>query len=250
MGKFDGVLIVSDIDGTLTDDKQMLSAENKNAIEYFKSEGGIFTIATGRLPDYFREKGFDKLINCPAVLLNGAAVYDFECDEFMLLKKLPNDFKKVYNKILKTSGAKHINFNYEDSGIADENISIEKAENPCKIVTVASDEASAINLRRILSLDFGDDFEIFRSWNTGVEVLRKGATKGDALEFLRKKLSGITITAAIGDYENDISLIEHADISFVPENAVTELKEKADYVVSHHNNNAIKDMIEILKGRV
>ena len=38
MGKFEGVLIVSDIDGTLTNSNQELSDENKKAIEYFKSE--------------------------------------------------------------------------------------------------------------------------------------------------------------------------------------------------------------------
>ena len=87
MGKFDGVLIATDIDGTLINSSFELSIENKTAIDYFKAEGGIFTIATGRLCDYLKEKEFDALVNCPVIVLNGAAVYDFETNEFLELKK-------------------------------------------------------------------------------------------------------------------------------------------------------------------
>ena len=43
MGKFDGMLICTDLDGTLLEKNKSISEENHNAIEYFKSEGGIFT---------------------------------------------------------------------------------------------------------------------------------------------------------------------------------------------------------------
>ena len=50
MGKFDGMLICTDLDGTLLEKNRSISEENHNAIEYFKSEGGIFTFITGRMP--------------------------------------------------------------------------------------------------------------------------------------------------------------------------------------------------------
>lgn len=245
MGKFDGILIVSDIDGTMTDDKQMLSKENKSAIEYFKQNGGIFTIATGRLHDYFCEKEFDSLINCPAVLLNGAAVYDFNNKEFLMLKCLDEDYLQVFDFIKSLGGFSYIHFNYKDGGF-DVEVGINRKDIPSKIVVACDNEASAINIRDRLKEHFGGKYEIFRSWNTGVEVLPKGATKGNALEFLKQRISGVNKTAAIGDYENDVSLINCADISFVPENAVAELKQNADYIVSHHTKNAVKEMIEIL----
>ena len=52
MGKFDGILLCTDLDGTLFSSDGSLSAENKEAIEYFKREGGYFTFITGRLPHY------------------------------------------------------------------------------------------------------------------------------------------------------------------------------------------------------
>ena len=48
MGKFDGVLLVSDYDDTLYDHNLTVNDRNHRAIEYFLEQGGRFTIATGR----------------------------------------------------------------------------------------------------------------------------------------------------------------------------------------------------------
>ena len=41
MNKFKGYLILSDIDGTLTNDRGQISAENAAAIRYFQEEGFV-----------------------------------------------------------------------------------------------------------------------------------------------------------------------------------------------------------------
>ena len=51
MGKFDGILLLSDIDGTIAKEG-IVSEENRAAVEYFKQNGGMFAYATGRLPNY------------------------------------------------------------------------------------------------------------------------------------------------------------------------------------------------------
>ena len=48
MGKFDGLLLVSDFDDTLYDDYHRVPERNLRALDYFRSQGGRFTIATGR----------------------------------------------------------------------------------------------------------------------------------------------------------------------------------------------------------
>ena len=48
MGKFDGVLLVSDFDDTLYGSDFTVSPENVHALTYFVQEGGTFTVATGR----------------------------------------------------------------------------------------------------------------------------------------------------------------------------------------------------------
>ena len=43
MNKFEGIIICTDLDGTLLKNDKSISKENKKAIEYFQSEGGLFT---------------------------------------------------------------------------------------------------------------------------------------------------------------------------------------------------------------
>lgn len=47
--KYDGIVIYSDLDGTLLDSERNLSKENMDAINSFISQGGRFGVATGRM---------------------------------------------------------------------------------------------------------------------------------------------------------------------------------------------------------
>ena len=48
MGKFTGVLLATDYDDTLYDSAGTISRENRQAIEGFVAQGGLFCISTGR----------------------------------------------------------------------------------------------------------------------------------------------------------------------------------------------------------
>ena len=78
MGKFEGILLVSDIDATLFNSEHHISEENAQAIEYFKSEGGLFSVASGRMRDAVGNYLNELKINAPTILHNGAKIYDFE----------------------------------------------------------------------------------------------------------------------------------------------------------------------------
>ena len=88
MGKFDGILLITDLDGTLIQNDRTISEENANAIRYFQSEGGIFTVATGRYPDFLQNYADKFKVNSCVVGLNGNTKY-FEYvhnnDEFVKL---------------------------------------------------------------------------------------------------------------------------------------------------------------------
>jgi len=79
MGKFDNIAILTDLDKTFLADGAKVVQRNIEAIEYFKSEGGLFTLATGRM--HFNLDAIvpnvDKLVNAPAVMCNGTYFYDF-----------------------------------------------------------------------------------------------------------------------------------------------------------------------------
>lgn len=91
MGKFDSVIIVSDIDGTFLGKDSRMVPENTEAIAYFKKEGGMFTLATGR--DIFmiprRIPNVKELCNCPIIASNGAYIYDLQSDKIVDEEFLP-----------------------------------------------------------------------------------------------------------------------------------------------------------------
>ena len=91
MGRFDDILIVSDIDGTFLGKGSRLVSENLEAIEYFKREGGSFTVATGRehflVPPSIPE--IASIINIPLIACNGAYIYDAQVDKIVLEEFLP-----------------------------------------------------------------------------------------------------------------------------------------------------------------
>lgn len=76
MGKFDGTLFCTDLDGTLLNSKKDISRENREAIEYFKSEGGLFTFVTGRMPYTSMEMYEMVRPNAPFGCINGGGIYD------------------------------------------------------------------------------------------------------------------------------------------------------------------------------
>ena len=73
--KFDGLLLVSDIDNTLMI-KNFIPEENKKAIKYFTDNGGLFTIASGRNPVTAVTIAESVGVNAPLICVNGGMIYD------------------------------------------------------------------------------------------------------------------------------------------------------------------------------
>ena len=70
--------IATDMDGTLLNEHQMVSNENRKALEAVRDSGGQVIVATGRS---YKEARFalDEInFHCPIISLNGAAVYNQE----------------------------------------------------------------------------------------------------------------------------------------------------------------------------
>ena len=91
MGKFDHIIIISDIDGTFLGKCSRMVPENLEAIEYFKQEGGSFTLATGREYCYIHRPvpNVRELCNIPLIACNGAYIYDLQADRIALEEFLP-----------------------------------------------------------------------------------------------------------------------------------------------------------------
>ena len=89
------------------------------------------------------------------------------------------------------------------------------------------------------------EFDFIRSEKILYEILPKGVSKGAVLCKMAQLL-GIEMknTVAVGDYNNDISMIRAAGRGFAVANAVPEAKEAADYITVSNNEHAIAAIID------
>lgn len=84
-----------------------------------------------------------------------------------------------------------------------------------------------------------------------LEMLPVGVDKGSALKDL-VQLCGFSIEQvyAIGDYYNDVELLQAAGFAAMPCNAPEDLKKNADLVVCSCSDGAIADLIEYIERKV
>ena len=89
MLKFNKVLLASDFDNTLVYTQSALDngtdippmcPRNREALDYFIQNGGLFAISTGRALPAFMDYAKDVPMSAPCVIANGAAIYDFNKD--------------------------------------------------------------------------------------------------------------------------------------------------------------------------
>ncbi|MBC7324718.1 MAG: HAD family phosphatase, partial [Moorella sp. (in: Bacteria)] len=69
-------LLVADLDGTLTEDGEPVAEQVVVAVREFCRRGGLFTLATGRRPLSARCYLEQLDVTIPAILFNGAWLYD------------------------------------------------------------------------------------------------------------------------------------------------------------------------------
>jgi Cof subfamily protein (haloacid dehalogenase superfamily) len=264
MYKYKGYLIVSDLDGTLINSKQEISKLNSNAIASFVEEGGLFAVATGRTELNVQPYIMHLKINCPSILYNGAVIYDTNKDSFiksiyldksLLIEPLKEILKKYKNLCMQifTPGKMFI-----VSGEYSIDPIVLKEEQAYEIASI--DDMKDENWIKLLFADTGEalrDVQQFLinelpsrlihsvfSSPTYLEIFAKGVTKGSALESLIG-IAGISRekAIAIGDYCNDIEMLQTAGLGVATANAHPLLKEVAHITTVSNNEHAIYDLI-------
>lgn len=268
MGKFDGMLICTDLDGTLLKNDKTISCENIEAIEYFKNEGGYFTFVTGRMP-FFVSYVLDTIKpNAPFGCINGAGLYDGRKGEYVWKKVMPNNVVEL---------VEYIDNNFSDVGIqvntyyktyfCRENQTMKnfrevtKLENIvchyndvkepiAKIVFGSESEEEIQKIEKMLkSHPLANEFDFIRSEKTLYEILPKGIGKGTSIINLCNHLSiNVNNAIAIGDYNNDISMFKAAGTGIAVSNACDEALAEADYITVSNEEHAIAKVIYDLES--
>lgn len=263
MGKFDGILICTDLDGTLLRRNKTISEENLRAIDYFKSEGGRFTFITGRMP-YFVSSIYETVEpNAPFGCINGGGLYDHREQKYLWAETLSRDALELVEYAdrnieglgiqVNTLGVLYfcreneamVNFR-RATGMPNITKDYRDVEEPIgKIVFGDRDTSKLERLAKLLNgHPRAAEFDFIRSEATLYEILPKGISKGTALKKLCEVL-GIPLSQsiAIGDYNNDIGMLRAAGIGVAVANASEDAKAAADYVTVSNEEHAIARVI-------
>lgn len=264
MKKFENMLFCTDLDGTILNSRLEISKENLDAIEYFKSEGGLFTFITGRVPETFTDIYETIKPNAPVGCLNGGGIYDVKEGKFLWKKPLTYDCLDLVKHALDEIPDMSAQFNTENgiffcrdnsamvrfrqlTGVEYVPCGCEKLESELlKIVFGHTDVDKIDKLARLLnSHPNAYKYDFIRSELTLYEILPKGVSKGNVITKMAEILGlDPKKTIAVGDYNNDVSMIKAAGLGFAVENAVLEAKAAADYITVCNDSHAIKAIVD------
>lgn len=267
MGKFDGVLIASDLDGTLLTMKHTITEKNIQAIKYFQDNGGIFTVATGR-PPLAVEGLFEGIdIKAPLVLANGAMIYDYNEKKIIECKNAPKELREfIYDTMEKFPEIGIELFTHTKMLLLQESSSsihhfgtynlptdITKMENIpdfstwLKLNFTSKNRALLEEFRDFYLEKNGEKYQSCFTFAEYFEVMHVEARKDMGVFSLAKMLNiSKEHIYTIGDNDNDIFMVKNAKKGFAVSNAIEQLKEVAHKIVAKNDDSGIAEMIEYI----
>lgn len=277
------ILLATDLDGTFFGAGGTLLERNLRAVDDFKAAGGRFTVATGRIHrDILRViPGAATLFNAPAILANGACLYDFSAERILFEQRMePALVRAVVRSVgqyarahgeevgVRVSAAEGI---FPDPESRNPYIRKDMQSAACSgaALTVSPDgeqmeklhlykivvrgEADAIaRVRPLVEAEFGTALTYTSSHPRFFEMNAAGCDKGHGLRRLagwyRGTLGYEPVTVAAGNYENDLSMLRAADIAGCPSDAQELVKPTCRFILCPFQEGSIADLIGRLRA--
>ena len=242
-------LFVSDLDGTMLPDGNVVSAENIAAVQRAVEAGVVVTIATGRMFEAALPVAEALGVDVPIISYNGALIKSPSgrvYEEHTIEERLAHDIiafcrergwyiQSYTGGCLRYVGPCDESRFYENSQkLAGQAVGwsglFAHAAGNCKLLLVTQGGAVTPERADALMEAFGAQIDVSRSTDRLIEIVPKGISKASALVSLAAKL-GVAVeeTMAIGDAYNDLAMLRAAGKSIAMGNAFPEIKDVTDY---------------------
>ena len=262
-------LLISDIDGTLNDKKFNLPQNNKEAINRFVSNGGNFTLCSGRNLQSLKVH-YDNLgIKTPAIFSNGAGIYDFRTEKMVFLDTLTTECEDIIFDIFKNNKGFQltifgVNTIYLTKRTCFYGYIISKMDKldyklcksfddlPTGEWTKASFFGMPKKIKKLQKLFKSDKykqyFDCFLTSRFTLEVVKAGVNKGSGVKKLIEFL-GIEPdkVGAIGDYYNDVKMLQSVAHPVCCGQAPDDIKSICEHVTCHCNDGAVCEFINYIE---
>ncbi|MCC8140967.1 MAG: Cof-type HAD-IIB family hydrolase [Lachnospiraceae bacterium] len=249
-----------DLDGTTLRDDKSIPEVNITAIHEALKNGHAVAIASGRplVTAQRIAKRLDMMRKgCYLISFNGAMICDLGNGRILSDRRMPDEYAVYLLSEAKREGVyMHA---YDEEYFLTEQLCPESefykktTGTPCRVVPDLFDLTS-LNTPKLLSVSLSGHEPLLRfqqehlAWAEGkcvgffsspevLEYCYYKAIKEQGISFLETYL-GIAHenTIAVGDAENDLSMIRSAGIGVAMNNASEEVREQADYVTTLDNN--------------
>lgn len=264
-------LIAFDMDGTLLNSNKQISKKTQESITRAVEHNKIVILNTGRNPAEL-EEFYDILpgvryLNC----ISGALVYDLKEKKTLYQKYFDEDVMKQLLEIAvqednfihflteksfvqkgKVEKMKDYHMEiyqemYERVTIQKENLVDYYLKNPFPIYKLnlyhQSPESRERTYKRIQEARL--DVEMALAEETSLEITCKNINKGNGLKHLCQVLNlPIEQTIVVGDAGNDVEALKVAGLAVVMDNAIGEIKQYGDVVVSDCDHDGCVEAIE------
>jgi len=252
-------LIAIDLDDTLLNDDGIISEKNKEAIKRAERAGVKVMIVSGR--SYASTKQFIHEMALPnlTVSLNGAYLHDPADGRLVASFSIGQETAAEIIKDIEPFGI-HVNFYYGEKVFCqghteqarfygdmnrieidyiDSLAELSKTVSAGKLL-MSNDREKLIQIRELLHNKFGDQLNIVFSKPYFLEVTDKKASKGSAL-LKAAEIYGIKQQEiiAMGDSENDLSMIRSAGLGVAMGNASDKIKKEADFTTLSNNESGV-----------
>ena len=264
-------LIVSDVDGTLTNDRNEISEMTREYVAKLKDKNVIFTFATQKIHSSVINLAKQLDISVPFITANGRLVCDVNNKSILESYIKPKYIRKAI-KLTKYYNVKIALCTNHEIIYTEDNSAITKL--PHRIVTnfkrvdkyddfdhsvveiiiVGYDKRIIKYIHKKIRFPFGlfvksNYFRLSSSSGMyNLDIRRSGIDKRTSLIVLAKYLKvNKNQVAVIGDWYNDMDLFNFGGLNIALKNAVPRLRYLADYVIPKTNNeDAVGNFLKFL----
>lgn len=267
-------LIASDVDGTLLDDAENITARTRAAVHAAIDSGSGFVLATGRpprwIPPVVDALGFAPL----AVCANGAVLYDPATDRVISARTLSADslvkLAEVVGRVIPGAGlaverigerahdAATPQFvsspGYEHAWLNPDNTEVSLEDllsQPAIKLLIRKPGAASADMVAHLAAHIGSAAELTYSTNNGlVEVVPAGITKATGIQELITPLGiGIEQVVAFGDMPNDLPMLRQAGHGVAMGNAHPDVLAAAAEITTPNTDDGLARVLERIFAR-
>lgn len=254
-------ILFTDMDGTLLNSAKQISPALRDLLQKMTAAGNRLVLSSGRTQDSIEKVMRYTGLSFPGMLVistNGNAVYDCDAQRFLFQKSVPRNIAQGIIALAHKRGI-HIQ-SYTDTHVVCEKEDAELAyyrkgtgmdalltddimrvvqNPPNKLLAISLESRSRLEpLQKDVLAQYGDTVTALFSCDQYLEFFDKTAGKGNAVRYVCDYLHiPLSRAVAVGDAENDISMLEAAGTGAAMANADPAVKECADFVTQNDNDH-------------